>query len=151
MNEIDDHLPELAEDLKLVRQNAGKPKFKNVLADVYARTKPISIDYGIMEVAKKVCVIRANFAWNDLGSWEAVYNISKKDKNGNVCHTNKEILLDANNNYFYSPKKIIAAVDVEGLVVVDMPDALLICNKEKSQHVKYIVEYLKRQKMNSYL
>jgi mannose-1-phosphate guanylyltransferase len=151
MKEIDDHLPELAEDLKLLQRNAGKPKFKNVLADVYARTKSISIDYGIMEVAKNVCVIKANFDWNDLGSWEAIYNISKKDKNGNVCHANKEILLDAKNNYFYSPKKIIAAVDVEGLVVVDMPDALLICSKEKSQQVKIIVDCLKRQKMNSYL
>ena len=65
--------------------------------------------------------------------------------------TKKEILLDANENYFYSPKKIIAAVDIEGLVVVDTPDALLICNKEKSQQVKFIVDFLKRQKMNSYI
>jgi mannose-1-phosphate guanylyltransferase len=151
MKEIDDHLPELAEDLILLRRYAGKPKFKNVLADIYARTKSISIDYGIMEVAKNVGVIKANFTWNDLGSWEAVYNISKKDKNGNVCHTKKEILLDSNNNYFYSPKKIVAAVDIEGLVVVDTPDALLICNKEKSQRVKFIVDFLKRQKMSSYL
>ncbi|MCK4559693.1 MAG: NTP transferase domain-containing protein [Calditrichia bacterium] len=151
MREIDEHLPELGEDLKLVRQYIGKPKFRKALSDMYSRTKSVSIDYGIMEVAKNVFVIKSDFQWNDLGSWEAVYKISNKDKNGNVCYTKKELLLDAKNNYFYSPKKLFAAVDVEGLVVIDMDDAILICSKEKSQHVKVIVDYLKRKKMNSYL
>jgi mannose-1-phosphate guanylyltransferase len=98
-----------------------------------------------------VLVIKSDFQWNDLGSWEAVYNISNKDKDGNVCDTKKELLLNTKNNYFYSPKKLLAAVDVEGLVVVDMEDAILICSKEKSQDVKEIVDYLKRKKMKSYL
>jgi mannose-1-phosphate guanylyltransferase len=151
MKEIDEHLPELSEDLKLIGNCVGRPKFRKALLDMYSRTKSVSIDYGIMEVAKNVYVIKSDFQWNDLGSWEAVYNISHKDKNGNVCHTKKEILLDAKNNYFYSPKKLFAAVDVEGLVVVDMDDAILICSKEKSQHVKVIVDYLSRKKMKSYL
>jgi mannose-1-phosphate guanylyltransferase len=149
--EIDEHLPELGEDLKIVQQYIGKPKFRKALSDMYSRTKSVSIDYGIMEVAKNVFVIKSDFQWNDLGSWEAVYNISNKDKSGNVCHTKKELLLDASNNYFYSPKKLFVAVDVEGLVVVDMEDAILICNKDKSQHVKAIVDYLSRKKMKSYL
>ena len=148
---MDDHLPELAEDLKLLRKYVGKNKFNKILTEIYSRTKPVSIDYGIMEVANNVYVIRSNFHWNDLGSWEAVYKISKKDKNGNVCHTKKDLLIDAKNNYFYSPKKLLAAVEIEGLVVVDMDDAILICNKEKSQHVKVITDYLKRHKMKSYL
>jgi mannose-1-phosphate guanylyltransferase len=149
--EIDEHLPELGANLKLVGQYVGKSKFQKALSDMYSRTKSVSIDYGIMEVASNVYVINSDFQWNDLGSWEAVYNISDKDKNGNVCHTKKDLLLDATNNYFYSPKKLIAAVDVEGLVVIDMDDAILICRKEKSQHVKEIVDYLKRKKMKSYL
>ncbi len=151
MREINEHLPELGEDLKLVGRYVGKPKFRKALSDMYSRTKSVSIDYGIMEVAKNVFVIKSDFQWNDLGSWEAVYKISNKDKNGNVCYSKNELLLDAKNNYFYSPKKLFAAVDVEGLVVVDMDDAILICSKEKSQNVKEIVDYLKRKKMNSYL
>lgn len=151
LGEMDDHLPELAEDFKLLRKYVGKNKFNKILAEIYSRTKPVSIDYGIMEVAKNVCVIKSNFQWNDLGSWEAVYKISKKDKNGNVCHTKKDLLIDAKNNYFYSPKKLLAAVEIEGLVVVDMDDAILICNKDKSQHVKVLTDYLKRNKMKSYL
>ena len=129
----------------------GKNKFNKILAEIYSRTKPVSIDYGIMEVAQNVCVIKSNFLWNDLGSWEAVYKISKKDENGNVCHTKKELLIEAKNNYFYSPKKLVAAVDVKDLVVVDMDDAILICNKDNSQQVKVITDYLKRNKMKSYL
>jgi mannose-1-phosphate guanylyltransferase len=151
LSEIDEHLPELGADLKLLGKFVGKPMFRKVLADIYSRTKSVSIDYGIMEVAKNVFVVKSDFQWNDLGSWEAVYNISNKDKSGNVCHTKKELLFDANDNYFYSPKKLLAAVDVKGLVVVDMDDAILICSKEKSQNVKEIVDYLKRKKMKSYL
>jgi mannose-1-phosphate guanylyltransferase len=149
--EIDEHLPELGEDLKLLGKHVGKPMFRKALSDMYSRTKSVSIDYGIMEVASNVFVIKSDFQWNDLGSWEAIYNISDKDKNGNVCNTKKELLLDANNNFFYSPKKLLVAVDVEGLVVVDMDDAILICRKEKSQQVKAIVDYLNRKKMKSYL
>lgn len=151
MREIDEHLPELGADLKLISKYVGKPRFRKVLAEMYSRTKSVSIDYGIMEVARNVFVIKSDFQWNDLGSWEAVYNISNKDKNGNVFNTKKELLLDATNNFFYSPKKLLVAVDVEGLVVVDMDDAILICSKEQSQQVKIIVDYLKRKKMKSYL
>jgi len=151
MREIYEHLPELGEDLKLLGKNIGQPRFRKALADMYSRTKSVSIDYGIMEVANNVFVIKSDFQWNDLGSWESVYNISNKDKNGNVCNTKNDILIDANNNLFYSPKKLIAAVDVEDLVVVDMDDAILICSKEKSQNVKVIVDYLNRKKMKSYL
>ena len=151
LREIDEHLPELGADLKLIGKYVGKQKFRRALADMYSRTKSVSIDYGIMEVAKNVNVIKSDFQWNDLGSWEAVYKISNKDKHGNVVLSKKEILVDSKNNYFYSPKKLIAAVDVEGLVIVDMDDAILICSKEKSQQVKVIVDYLNRKKMKSYL
>lgn len=151
MREIDEHLPELSADLNLIGKFVGKPMFKKMLSEMYSRTKSVSIDYGIMEVTKNVFVIKSDFQWNDLGSWEAVYNISNKDVKGNVCHTKKEILVDSNNNYFYSPKKLLAAVDIEGLVVIDMDDAILICKKDRSQEIKTIVDYLKRKKLKSYL
>ncbi len=151
LGEIDEHLPELANDLNLLRPYIGKVKFKKLLKEVYARTKSVSIDYGIMEVARDVCVIRSDFDWNDLGSWEAVYNISPKDKAGNVCTSRKEIMLDSSNNYFHAPKKLIAASNVDGLIVIDMDDALLICTKENSQNVKFLVDQLKKRKMKDYL
>ncbi len=151
MREFEEHLPELFEDFTLIKNRYGRSGFNKILSEVYARTKSISIDDGIMETAKNVVVIKSNFKWNDLGSWEAVYNISGKDKEANVCHSKKEILLDAKNNFFHAPKKIIAAIDVEDLIVVDMDDAILICKKNRSQDVKHIVDYLNRKKMNTYL
>ena len=151
LKEIEDHLPDLYDDLMLIRNKVGKSGFKKLVTEVYKRTKSISIDYGIMESAHNVCVIKSNFGWNDLGSWEAVYNISKKDSQANAVHAKKSILIDAKNNYFYTSKKLIAAVDVEDLVVVEIDDAILICKKDRSQNVKEIVDYLKRKKMKSYL
>jgi len=151
MEEFEEYLPEIAEDLRRIKKTVDKPKFEAVVADVYSRTRPISIDYGVMEMAKNVCVIKADFDWNDLGSWEAVYNISPKDKNGNVINTKQNIMINSTNNYIYAQKKLVAAVDVEGLVVVDMDDAILICKKEESQNVKSVVEFLYRKKMDNYL
>ena len=96
-------------------------------------------------------LLSADFNWNDLGSWEAVYNISPKDNRGNVIHAEKNILINAQNNYFYAKNKIIAAVDVDDLVVVDMEDAILICRREKSQNVKSVVDHLVRKQMEKYL
>jgi len=146
-----EHLPELGIDLIKIREAVGQANFDEVVNDVYSRTKSVSIDYGIMEVAKKVCVLKANFDWNDLGSWEAVYNISPADSHGNVVHSKVHVLINAKNNYFYSQKKLIAAVNIEGLIVVEMDDALLICKKEDSQEVKAVVDQLNRKGMSSYL
>lgn len=148
---IDEHLPELSEDLVTIQNSVDTPAFYDTVNDVYSHTKSISIDYGIMEAARNVAVIRSNFNWNDLGSWEAVYNISPKDNDGNVVNGKKSILVDSKNNYFYSSKKLIAAIDVENLVVVEMDDTILICRKDKSQNVKSVVDYLSRKEMDEYL
>ncbi len=149
--EIDEYLPELSADLKKIEDSYNTTQFDHVVADVYSRTKSVSIDYGVMENAKNVCVIKADFSWNDLGSWKALYNISPKDNKGNVVSSKDAIVINAKNNYFYSTKKLIAAVDVEDLVVVDMDDAILICKKDNSQNVKSVVDYLSRKEMDEYL
>ena len=111
----------------------------------------MSIDYGLLELSERVAVIKAKFDWNDLGSWEAVYNISKKDNWGNVLETKENILINSRNNFIFSNKKLIAALDVENLVVVEMDDVLLICRKDSSQNVKSIVEQLSRKDMQKFL
>lgn len=149
--EIDEHLPELSADLKKIERSYCSDKFTHVVSDVYSRTKSVSIDYGVMENSKHVCVIKADFNWNDLGSWNALYNISPKDNKGNVVTAKKSVVINSKNNYFYSTKKLIAAVDVENLVVVDMDDAILVCTKENSQNIKAVVDYLERKDMDEYL
>ena len=121
------------------------------IRDVYSKIKPVSIDYGVMEVATKVCVLEADFIWNDVGSWEAVYNLSDKDLDNNAVEAPEKILLASKNNYIFSSKKIIAAVGIEDLVVVDTDDALLICKKDESQKVKDVVDALRRNGFDKYL
>jgi len=151
LKEMDEYLPELRSDVEKIAQSVNKKTFKKVVGEVYSHTKPISIDYGVLESSEDVSVIAADFNWNDIGSWEAVYNISPKDNRGNVIHADKNILVNAHNNYFYAKNKIIAAIDVEDLVVVDMDDAVLICRKEMSQNVKSVVDQLVRKRLNKYL
>jgi len=151
MSEIDEYLPELGEDLIKVRKAYATDKFEKVVADVYSRTKSVSIDYGLLEESQNVCVVKSDFSWNDLGSWEAVYNISPKDKYGNVNNCEESILINSKNNYLYSQKKLLAAVDIENLVVVEMNDSILICRKDRSQNVKSVVEYLTRKEMDKFL
>lgn len=107
--------------------------------------KGISIDYGIMEKAKRVAVVPADIGWSDVGSWEALWEVSSKDNQENVLrgdvvsHASKD-------NLVFADKKLVALVGVNDTVVVETPDVLLICSKKQSQEVKVIVDLLKERK-----
>jgi mannose-1-phosphate guanylyltransferase len=151
LSEIEEYIPELSEQLFRIKKYIDTRDFEPVLDDAFSRTKPVSIDYGVLELSERVAVIKADFEWNDLGSWEAVYNISQKDNHGNVLNCKENIVLNSKNNYFFSKKKLVAACDIENLVIVEMDDALLICRRDQSQNVKSIVELLSRKDMIKYL
>ncbi|WP_319204550.1 mannose-1-phosphate guanylyltransferase/mannose-6-phosphate isomerase [uncultured Ilyobacter sp.] len=103
----------------------------------------ISIDYGIMEKSENVAVVPVDIGWNDLGSFDAFYDVFEKDENKNIVDSSN-IVFDSKNNYIHSESgKLVAAVGVEDLIVVDNRDALLICKKDQSQKVKDVVETLK--------
>ncbi|RLD13365.1 mannose-1-phosphate guanylyltransferase, partial [candidate division KSB1 bacterium] len=89
--------------------------------------------------------------WSDLGSWEAAYAISPKDKKGNAIIAENQVVIDSKNNLIYAPKKLVALIDVENLAIVETDDALLICRKDSSQRVKEIVDQLKRKKLTAFL
>jgi mannose-1-phosphate guanylyltransferase len=150
-NAMEEFQPELVDGFSLIENKLDCPEMDEAIRDVYSKIKPVSIDYGVMEVAKKVCVLEGDFVWNDVGSWEAVYNLSDKDSDKNAIEAKEQILLSSKNNYIYSSKKLIAAVGIEDLVVVDTDDALLICKKEESQKIKDVVDTLRRKGFDSYL
>lgn len=106
-------------------------------------TKKISIDYGIMEKSNKVVVVPVDIGWNDLGSFDAIYDVFDKDEENNIVDDDN-IVIDSKNNYIYSEKgKLISTIGVNDLIIVDNRDALLICKKDQSQKVKEIVNELK--------
>lgn len=112
------------------------------IADVYSRLPKISIDYGLMEKLPSFLVIQGNYGWDDLGSWRALETTQTKDVNGNIVMGPAE-LLDVSDTIIYTKDKLVAAIGVKDLIIVETETATLVCAKEKVQEVKKIVERLR--------
>jgi mannose-1-phosphate guanylyltransferase/mannose-6-phosphate isomerase len=117
---------------------------KNGIHQVFSRVESNSIDYAILEKSKKVAVLTVDVGWSDLGSWESVYEISKKDEHGNVTRGNV-MMRDSQNCLIISDKRLITCSGLKNVIIIETEDALLACDLTKSQDVKKIVETLKRE------
>ncbi|MGA2809323.1 MAG: mannose-1-phosphate guanylyltransferase [Terracidiphilus sp.] len=153
-NAVREHMPETAPLLEGIAAAYGTPEFEEVFHALYPKCENISVDYAVLEprsakgehLSNLYC-IPAEFSWNDLGSWASLYEYQletrlRGDGDGNVTESEGHVALDAGNNYIYSPKKFVALVGVENLVIVDTEDALLIAHRDHSQDVGKIVKEL---------
>lgn len=141
------HAPETYKRLIKMKEAFGTAREKEVIETEYPKCEKISIDYCIMEKVdpKRVRIIPGEFGWNDIGTWESLYDELARD-HGNLIKAH-HIGLDTENSLIYGPKnKLIATIGVKDIVVIDTKDALLICKKGKSQEVKKIVERCERSK-----
>lgn len=141
---ISRHQPELAAVLARIEAAVGTPGFAGVLKREYPHAPAVSIDYGLLEKADNVVVIRADFAWNDVGSWEFIRDVGEADSDGNVV-VGDHVVIDAKNNTIVAPGRLVAMIGVEGLVVVDGGDSILVCRRDRLQDIKRIVAELKRR------
>ncbi len=141
---IEQHLPEVAAVLTRIEAAAGTPGFAGVLKREYPQTPSVSIDYGLLEKARNVAVMRADFSWNDVGSWEFVRDVGTRDQGGNVV-VGEHVVIDAKDNTVIAPDRLVAMIGVEGLVVVDAGDTVLVCRRDRVQDIKKIVAELKRR------
>ncbi len=142
-----DFLPDMADLFSEISSAYYTEDEVNAIKSVYEMCKPESMDYGIMEKADKqdmVYTIPSDLGWSDLGTWGSVHANSLKDENGNASHGNI-MLFDSHDNVVHSEndKKIIVANGVEGMIIVDTGDALLVCKKDDEQFIKKIVGELK--------
>jgi mannose-1-phosphate guanylyltransferase len=151
--EIKGLLPELDAELGRVAAAWGSSRQADVLAEAWDRVPRISIDYGIMEKAAQVAVLPVDIGWDDVGNWAALADLAEGDGRGNAVHgPGQHILLDSSDSYVYtSTGRLVAAVGLDGWIVVDTPDALLICPKDRAQAVREIVERLKAEGLHRYL
>jgi mannose-1-phosphate guanylyltransferase len=151
---VREHMPETAPLLEGIAAAYGTPEFEQVFHALYPKCENISVDYAVLEprsakgehLSNLFC-IPAEFSWNDLGSWASLYEYQletrlRGDGEGNVTESEGHMALDSGNNYIYSPKKFVALVGVENLVIVDTEDALLIAHRAHSQDVGKIVKEL---------
>lgn len=146
LEEVKKYLPETHSLLtKLNKKNN-----EDIIEEIYPKFKSVSVDYGIMEKSDRVFVIEGNFGWSDVGSWESVYELSTKDENGNAL-VGDVLTIDTKNSYVYSESNFTALIGVDDMVVINLGDSLLICNRKKAQLVKNVVDELTNRDRNELL
>jgi mannose-1-phosphate guanylyltransferase len=135
LDELRRHLPKTATLLSSLAA---------ALSEAFPRCEDISIDHAVLEHSDKVVGIACGeFGWNDVGSWNAVYDLMDRDADENASKS--ELLsADASGNYVDCGGKLVALIGVKNLIVVDTPDALLIADRERAQHVGDIVKLLEK-------
>jgi mannose-1-phosphate guanylyltransferase len=150
LKEMEKQLPDLYHAMKKIEKAIHSSNYQKILEQVFAEIKSISIDYGIMEKANNVFVIKADLKWSDLGSWDEVYRLRTKDKNNNAI-IGDTYIKDSNNNLIMSSKGFVGVIGADDLIIINTKDGLLVCKKDRTQEVKEIVDYLKRKGLSDYI
>lgn len=146
-------LPELHAELQSVAESWDSPHRTETLATAWERVPRTTIDYGIMEKATGVAVVPVDIGWDDVGNWATLSGFLESDEGGNVVHgEGQPLLVNTTNTYVYvSAGRLVTTVGLEGFVVVDTPDVLLICPKDQAQAVRDAVERLEADGLQEYL
>ncbi len=140
MNELKKFTPEIFENLTNSTLHQTGPTIK---FDDYEKMTDISIDYAVMEHSKLITLVPLDCGWNDVGSWEAIFDVSEKNENNNYVVGNV-VDIDSKNSIIYGTSKLVSTIGLENTVVVETEDAILVCDKNKTQDVKKVFEKLKK-------
>lgn len=152
LKEMQHHLSQVYNETKRLEDHLSGSKRNSAIRQFYVNCMSISIDYGVMEKAETVYVIPGDFGWNDVGSWMAVYELEKKDTDGNVSLARNARFLNTTNSYVRSESdKLIALIEVQGLAVVETRKAILVCRLGAAQEVKDMVEKLEKEGHKKFL
>jgi mannose-1-phosphate guanylyltransferase len=141
------HLPEA---VRLVGEIVSSWGDRERFAAAYAKIPERSIDYSVLEKADNVAVVSGEFGWDDIGSWSALLRLGPADADGNVVQ-GRVLALSSRGNLVSGDKRLIALVGVEGLVVIDTEDAVLVCSADRVQDVKRIIDELERRGWKEHL
>ncbi|MFA5005040.1 MAG: mannose-1-phosphate guanylyltransferase/mannose-6-phosphate isomerase [Candidatus Omnitrophota bacterium] len=136
LDEVKKYLPSLYINLQKINSVSDIP-------EAWKKIKPISVDYGIMEHSKRIALVPANFYWTDLGSWDALSEIFPKDKKGNIAGADTLNLGSQGVCVFSRGNRLVSTLGVKDIVIADTPDALLVCDRFKTQEVKKLVGMMK--------
>ncbi len=144
LEELKVHSPEMAKlSIEAFEKATVDTDFIRLDKDSFSKIQGDSIDYAVMEKTSKGRVVKLNAGWDDVGSWSALYDISKKDENQNVVKGEDIITLDTTSSYIRGDKRTIATIGLDDVVIVDSDDALLVAAKGKIQDVKKVAELIK--------
>lgn len=137
--------PVLSKLLKSLERRIGTPEFSSSLQKTYAKMPSLSIDHAVMEHSARSAVVPVDFGWSDVGSWGSLEEVASLDKDGNVRKGN---ILDIGSRHsvLFADRRLVATIGLDNMIVVDTPDATLVCPKDRAQDVKAIVSLLKKHK-----
>lgn len=150
LDEIRTHAPAVAEGAARIAEamKAGMPASR--LAALYEAVESVSIDYAVMERTARAAVIPAEFGWSDVGSWAALDDVGEKDERANVI-SGRVLDLGSERSILYAQDRLVATIGLQDLIVVDTPDATLVCAKDRAQDVRRIVESLESRRAQEHL
>ena len=146
LEEISLWMPELHRALIRLQPTLGRPEHDAVLRESWASLEKQTIDYGIMEHAKRVAVIPASIGWSDVGSWSTIMDLHECDEAGNVLEGDVIPVDTVRSMVLAHSERLVAIVGLEDVIVVDTPDALLITRRDLSERVREVVERLRLKK-----
>jgi len=129
--------------------------YKNITTEnnfprLWKKLPSLSIDYAIMEKTKRIVLLEADYGWLDLGSWQAIEEVLKKDRSGNIFKGNT-LDINSSNAIVWAGERLVATIGLKDIIIVDTKDALLVCSKDQTQDVKQVVRILKQRKAKKYL
>jgi len=151
LDEINRQMPDLDDRLSLINEVWDTPEREKTIRKIWPEIEPQTIDFGIMENAQQVAVIPASdLDWNDVGSWEALFDLLPVDENGNIVEGSDHISLDTTGTIIFAAgdPRAVVTVGIEDLIIVDTGDVLLICHRGQAQDVRQVVKLLKESGRN---
>ena len=150
LQEIALQQPKLSKILKGLARHIGTSEFPLALRKAYAKMPSLSIDHAVMEHSAHSVVVPIDFGWSDVGSWGSLEEVAPLDKSGNVRNGNI-IDMGSRNSVLFADRRVVATIGLDNMVVVDTPDATLVCPKDRAQDVKAMVSLLKQQQAPEHL
>jgi len=151
LSEIERHLPEIHQAVtEMVKQWESGGATQAVIDQIFPDMRSISIDYGVLEKSDNVMLVPCDIGWSDVGSWDAVHGIASHDEEFNALQ-GRVIAQDCRNSLIHSNKRLVAAVGVDDLCVVETADAVLVTKRGESQRVREIVDQLKESNAQEHL
>jgi mannose-1-phosphate guanylyltransferase len=147
LGEFERQMPEFYGRLMEIKNTLGSPDYQSVLENHWPRIAKQTIDYGVMEGARKVVVIPVTIGWTDVGSWGSLFDFLPANDSQNVL-VGDHLDIHTQRTLVFGKKRLVATLGVQDLIIVDTEDALLVCSREHEQEVKLIVEKLQETRQD---
>jgi mannose-1-phosphate guanylyltransferase len=154
LDEFRTYMPDLFQKIKLISPFLGTSHTSRKFTEIWESIIPETIDYGIMEKSTKVVVLTtSDLGWNDVGSWDSLFDVLKPNADGNIVLDARHVSFDTQQTLVYSSSenKLIVTLGITNTIIIETPDALLICPRGESQRVKDLVKFLRENHYTPFL